>query len=65
MKPHDIRELRESLGMTQQEFAAKVGLKTRGAVSKIESGTKEAKGALLAALRLLALAYGEKQRGKR
>jgi transcriptional regulator with XRE-family HTH domain len=51
--------------MTQEEFAARVGLKTRGAVSKLETGAKQAKGPLLAALRMLAQGREEKQRGRR
>jgi DNA-binding transcriptional regulator YiaG len=54
MKPNQIRALREALKMTQEEFAARLGLQTRGAVSKLESGAKEPKGPLLALLRLLA-----------
>ncbi len=53
MNPRDIRSLRERLQMTQEEFAAKLGLKTRGAVSKLENGAKEPKGPLLVLLQLL------------
>ena len=36
-----IKELRESLGMTQQELAEKVGFKTASAVNKIELGLRD------------------------
>ncbi len=53
MTPDEIRTLRDALQMTQQEFAARLGLKTRGAVSKLEGGSMEPKGPLLQLLRLL------------
>lgn len=39
MTPAQIRRLREKLGETQQEFAERLGLKTRGAVSAMERGS--------------------------
>jgi DNA-binding transcriptional regulator YiaG len=53
MKPNDIRALREALKMTQTEFAHHIGLETRGAVSRLESGGREPTGPLLRLLQLL------------
>lgn len=36
-----IRERRRDLGMTQTELAKKVGLKTKGAISRIENDTRD------------------------
>lgn len=47
MTPQQIRSLRERLKMTQEEFALRLGLKTRGAVSSLESGRWPPKGPLL------------------
>lgn len=54
MKPEEIKALRESLGMTQQEFAKALGLATRSAACHLERGSKEPKGPLLVLLELLA-----------
>lgn len=54
MTPKQIRQLRSTRQETQAEFADKLGLKTRGAVSKLESGAMVPQGPLLAALALLA-----------
>jgi DNA-binding transcriptional regulator YiaG len=54
MTPEEIRLLRESLGMTQEELAHRLGLETRGAVSHWEAGRKSPTGPALAALRMLA-----------
>lgn len=54
MTPEQIRELRETLRMTQEEFARRLGLQTRGAISHLESGRKVPVGPTLAALNLLA-----------
>ena len=35
-----IRERRKQLGMTQEELATKMGFKTKGSISKIESGER-------------------------
>lgn len=53
MTPEQIKSLRESLGLTQQEFARHIGLATRSAVCHLERGSKQPKGPLLALLRLL------------
>lgn len=60
MSPADIKELRDRMQCTQTEFARKLGLATKGAVSKLESGAKEPKGPLLELLKIL----GEKSREK-
>jgi transcriptional regulator with XRE-family HTH domain len=49
-----IKAIREQLRMTQEEFAEKLGLSSRGAVSALERGHRQAKGPLLAHLRGLA-----------
>lgn len=36
-----IRNRRNDLGMSQQELANKIGYKTRGAINKIENGSRE------------------------
>lgn len=38
--PNRIRERRKQLDMTQEELAAKMGFKTKGSISKIESGER-------------------------
>jgi DNA-binding transcriptional regulator YiaG len=53
MSPEQIRQLRERLKMTQEEFARRLGLETRGAVSRLESGSRQPTGPLLALLLLL------------
>lgn len=54
MTPTQIRSLRESFGMSQEEFALLLGLGHRASVSRLESGTRPATGAVLAFLRHLA-----------
>jgi transcriptional regulator with XRE-family HTH domain len=54
MKPDQIRRLRERLGLTQAQFAERIGLQHKASVSRLESGTRTAKGPLLAALQMLA-----------
>ena len=54
MRPEQIKSLRERLQMTQEEFAKHVGLQTRGAVSKLESGAKTPTGPLARLLQVLA-----------
>lgn len=53
MTPAQIRALRERLRCTQTEFAARLGLATRGAVSRLESGSRVPQGPLLVLLTLL------------
>ncbi len=53
MTPTQIRALRDALQMTQSEFAARLGLQTKGAVSHLEAGRKVPTGSTLAALRML------------
>ncbi len=48
-----IKRLRQHLGLTQEDFAIRLGLATRGAVCHLERGTKEAKGPLRELLHLL------------
>ncbi len=36
--PKRVRDLRERMGQSQDVFADTIGLKTRGAVSRLESG---------------------------
>jgi DNA-binding transcriptional regulator YiaG len=54
MTPHQIKALRESRQMTQEEFARLLGLGHRASVSRLESGTRKATGTLLAFLQHLA-----------
>lgn len=54
MDPKKIRALRDHLQMTQAEFAQRLGLGTKGAVSHWESGRKSPTGTALGALKLLA-----------
>jgi DNA-binding transcriptional regulator YiaG len=53
MKPHDIKALRESLGMTQDDLARYLGLATKGAVSRMESGGRAPTGPVLRLLLIL------------
>ena len=53
MTPIEIRALRERLKMTQVEFARRLKLNHRASISRLESGTREATGPLLALLQLL------------
>jgi DNA-binding transcriptional regulator YiaG len=53
MNPREIRALRERLGMTQQQFAFRLGLATRGAVTRLENGTRKPTGPVAELLRLL------------
>lgn len=53
MKPESIRALRDRLRMTQAEFAAKLGLETKGHISRLESGGRTPTGPLLKLLLLL------------
>jgi DNA-binding transcriptional regulator YiaG len=45
--PERIKALRGRLRMTQDEFARKLGLATRGAVSRLEGGSRTPTGPLL------------------
>ena len=36
-----IKEKRESLGMTQEELASKLGYKNKSSIAKIETGTND------------------------
>jgi len=60
MTPTQIKAMRDRLQMTQDEFARLLGLDHRASVSRLESGTREATGVLLAFLRHLSNC----QRGK-
>lgn len=53
MTPAEIRKLRADKKMTQDEFAKLLGLETRFAVSKLESGAREPKGPLLELLNMI------------
>jgi putative transcriptional regulator len=53
MKPEEVRKLRESLGMTQAELAEYLGLETRGAVSRLETGDRRPTGPVLRLLHIL------------
>ena len=47
--------------MTQEEFARRLGLATRGAVSRLETGSRQPTGPLLAFLRHLAECAGQRR----
>lgn len=53
MKPEQIKQLRTKLGLTQEDFAIRIGLDTRASVSRLESGVRKPKGPLLELLRLM------------
>ena len=53
MDANQIKSLRESLELSQAEFAALCGLKTKGAISHLEAGRKVPAGPLAPLLRLL------------
>lgn len=53
MKPEQIRKLREHLGMTQVEFAQRLGIVNKASVSHLESGNRKPKGPLLELLKML------------
>lgn len=56
-KPTTLRELRESLGISQQKLAALTGM-TQGYISQIETGSRQPS---IGNLRILAKALGCKQ----
>jgi DNA-binding transcriptional regulator YiaG len=53
MKGIEIRQLRESLGMTQDDLARYLGLATKGAVSHMENERKSPTGPVLRLLEIL------------
>ena len=53
MMPTEIRALRERLQLTQQAFAERLGLRTRGAVCRLEKGSRTPNGPLLLLLQML------------
>lgn len=53
MTPKQIKSLRDRLQMDQSEFARRIGLETKGSVSRLETGTRSPVGPLLELLRLL------------
>jgi DNA-binding transcriptional regulator YiaG len=65
MSPQTIKGLRQSLGLTQQQFAERLGLATKGAVSLLESGDREPTGPLVKLLEMLAADAGKKLPKKR
>jgi transcriptional regulator with XRE-family HTH domain len=64
MTPEQIRALRQTLGMTQEEFARELGLDHRASVSRLESGDREPVGPLLVLLQRLEREVGEKSNQK-
>lgn len=58
MSPKKIKEIRQAFGMSQQEFAAALGLETKGHVSRLESGKRPPTGPLLKLLERLAREAG-------
>jgi DNA-binding transcriptional regulator YiaG len=61
MLPHQIKKLRIAMKMTQGEFAARLGLKTKGAIAHWESGRKDPPGTALVLLNLLAAEFLKKR----
>jgi len=57
----EILALRGQMQMSQQEFAVRLGLKTRGAVCQLERGTRKPSGPLLALLNLLIASQESRQ----
>lgn len=55
MTPEAIRALRHRLGLGQTKFARLIGMATAGGISRLENGSRQAKGSCLAALRMAAL----------
>lgn len=53
MTPTQIRELRLSLGMTQQDLAEYLGLKYKSQVTKLEGGHTQPSGPILRLLAML------------
>lgn len=53
MTPKQIKTIRTKLKLSQAEFAAKLGLQTKGAVSLLESGKRKPTGTLAALLKTL------------
>ncbi len=54
-----VKIIRSHMGLTQDEFARRIGMQTRSAVCQLEKGHREPKGALL-----LLLIEMEKNLGK-
>lgn len=61
MTPDDVRRLRESVGMTQQEMADYLGLRHRSQVNHLESGRTKVSGPVRLLLEQLG---GKKNPGK-
>lgn len=53
MRPKEVRMLREELGLTQDAFAALLGLRHRSQVHHLETGRTKIEGAKLILLRKL------------
>ena len=53
MEPHEVRELRESLGMTLEDMARYLGLRHRSQALHLENGRTAVRGAKLKMLLLL------------
>ena len=58
MTANDIRKLRESLELTQEQFAKRIGA-TRGTIARWELATAKPKGLYLQALEKLAAKRGK------
>ena len=54
MTPSEIKSIRAARGMTQEDLAKALGL-TRGHIAKLENATQKPKGAVVVALKAIAL----------
>jgi len=54
MTPTQIKALRTKMKLSQAEFASRIGLRTKGAVSLLESGKRKPTGPLAELLKTLA-----------
>jgi transcriptional regulator with XRE-family HTH domain len=65
MNAEHIKKLRLRLGLTQEEFAIRLGLQTRSAICHLERGSKVAKGSLLELLKIMEQTIGNRENQKR
>ncbi|MDQ3234333.1 MAG: helix-turn-helix transcriptional regulator [Pseudobdellovibrionaceae bacterium] len=53
MKPSEIKNIRERLNLTQEEFALSIGLASKNVISNLETGFRNPSGIVVRLLRLL------------
>ncbi len=64
MTPAEIRSIREEMGLTQQEFAERLGLKTRGAIAHVEDGRRNPTPGAVVAMKMMIEEFRKKRKKK-